>query len=55
MSVTPTDREEGEIQAILLDSGLEEDADLRRSLEELRGLAQGAAPTPFRRSDSPAH
>lgn len=46
MSVTPTGREEGEIQAILLDSGLEEDADLRRSLEELRGLAQAAAPAP---------
>ncbi|MDQ1596010.1 MAG: hypothetical protein QOH40_2566 [Arthrobacter pascens] len=46
MSVTPTGREEGEIQAILLDSGLEEDADLRRSLEELRGLAQVAAPAP---------
>lgn len=46
MSVTSTDREDGEIQAILLDSGLEEDADLRRSLEELRGLAQIAAPAP---------
>jgi hypothetical protein len=46
MSVTPTGREDGEIQAILLDSGLEEDADLRRSLEELRGLAQVAAPAP---------
>jgi hypothetical protein len=46
MSVTPAGREEGEIQAILLDSGLEDDADLRRSLEELRGLAQDAAPRP---------
>jgi hypothetical protein len=46
MSVTPTGREDGEIQAILLDSGLEEDADLRRSLEELRGMAQVAAPAP---------
>ena len=46
MSVTPADREEGEIQAILLDSGLEDDADLRRSLEELRGLAQDSAPQP---------
>jgi hypothetical protein len=45
MSVTPTGRE-GEVQAILLDSGLEEDADLRRSLEELRGLAQVAVPEP---------
>ena len=46
MSVTPAGREEGEIQAILLDSGLEDDADLRRSLEELRGLAQDSAPQP---------
>jgi hypothetical protein len=46
MSVTPAGREEGEIQAILLDSGLEDDADLRRSLEELRGLAQDPAPRP---------
>jgi hypothetical protein len=46
MSVTPAGREEGEIQAILLDSGLEDDADLRRSLEELRGLAHVSAPQP---------
>lgn len=46
MSVTPAGREEGEIQAILLDSGLEDDADLRRSLEELRGFAQDSAPQP---------
>ncbi|WP_314193559.1 hypothetical protein [uncultured Arthrobacter sp.] len=46
MSVTPAGREEGEIQAILLDSGLEDDADLRRSLEELRGFAHGSAPQP---------
>jgi hypothetical protein len=46
MSVTPAGREEGEIQAILLDSGLEDDADLRRSLEELRGLAHDSAPQP---------
>jgi len=46
MSVTPAGREEGEIQAILLDSGLEDDADLRRSLEELRMLAQDPAPRP---------
>ncbi|MDQ1056920.1 hypothetical protein QFZ23_000821 [Arthrobacter globiformis] len=46
MSVTPAGREEGEIQAILLDSGLEDDADLRRSLQELRGLAQDPAPQP---------
>jgi hypothetical protein len=39
MSVTPTGREDGEIQAILRDSGLEEDADLRRTLEDLRALA----------------
>jgi hypothetical protein len=46
MSVTPAGREEGEIQAILLDSGLEDDADLRRSLEELRGFGQSGAPQP---------
>jgi hypothetical protein len=46
MSVTPAGREEGEIQAILLDSGLEDDADLRRSLEELRGFAHDSAPQP---------
>ncbi|MFC9352641.1 hypothetical protein [Arthrobacter sp. NPDC057013] len=46
MSVTPAGREEGEIQAILLDSGLEDDADLRASLEELRGFAQDSAPQP---------
>ncbi|MFE4541894.1 hypothetical protein [Arthrobacter sp. NPDC056727] len=46
MSVTPAGREEGEIQAILLDSGLEDDADLRRSLEELRTFAQDPAPQP---------
>jgi hypothetical protein len=46
MSVTPAGREEGEIQAILLDSGLEDDADLRRSLEVLRGLARDSAPQP---------
>lgn len=46
MSVTPAGREEGAIQAILLDSGLEDDADLRRSLEELRGFAQDSAPEP---------
>ncbi|MFE5839280.1 hypothetical protein [Arthrobacter sp. NPDC056493] len=46
MSVTPEGREAGEIQAILLDSGLEDDADLRRSLEELRGFAQASAPQP---------
>jgi hypothetical protein len=46
MSVTPAGREEGEIQAILLDSGLEDDADLRRSLEVLRGLAGDSAPQP---------
>lgn len=46
MSVMPAGREEGEIQAILLDSGLEDDADLRRSLEELRGLGQDPAPQP---------
>jgi hypothetical protein len=46
MSVTPAGREEGEIQAILLDSGLEDDADLRRSLEELRGLGQDPALRP---------
>lgn len=44
MSVTPAGREEGEIQAILLDSGLEDDADLRRSLEELRTFGQDPAP-----------
>jgi hypothetical protein len=46
MSVTPAGREEGEIQAILLDSGLEDDADLRRSLEELRIIGQDPAPRP---------
>lgn len=46
MSVTPAGREEGEIQAILLDSGLEDDADLRRSLEELRMFGQDPAPRP---------
>lgn len=46
MSVMPAGREEGEIQAILLDSGLEDDADLRRSLEELRMFAQEPAPQP---------
>ncbi|MFP3463029.1 hypothetical protein R5O87_19520 [Arthrobacter globiformis] len=46
MSVTPAGREEGAIQAILLDSGLEDDADLRRSLEELRWLGQEPAPQP---------
>ena len=46
MSVTPAGREEGAIQAILLDSGLEDDADLRRSLEELRGFAHDSAPQP---------
>ncbi|HKS00284.1 MAG TPA: hypothetical protein VJS86_01315, partial [Arthrobacter sp.] len=46
MSVTPAGREEGEIQAILLDSGLEDDADLRRSLEELRTIGQDPAPRP---------
>lgn len=45
MSVTPTGRD-GEIQAILRDSGLEEDEDLCRTLDELRGLAQDVAPAP---------
>ena len=44
MSVTPTAQQDGSIQAMLRDSGLEEDADLRRTLEELRGLAQDSAP-----------
>jgi cytoskeletal protein RodZ len=46
MSVTPTGREDGDIQAILRDSGLEEDADLCRTLEDLRALAQEVAPAP---------
>jgi hypothetical protein len=45
MSLTPTGRD-GEIQAILRDSGLEEDEDLCRTLDELRGLAQDVAPAP---------
>ena len=49
MSVSPIGREEGDIQAILQDSGFEEDADLRRSLEELRTFALDGAPQP--RSD----
>lgn len=46
MSVTPTGREDGEIQAILRDSGLEEDADLCRTLDDLRALAQDGPPEP---------
>lgn len=46
MSATPTGREDGEIQAILRDSGLEEDADLRRTLEDLRALALEGPPEP---------
>jgi hypothetical protein len=49
MSVSPVGREEGDIQAILQDSGFEEDADLRRSLEELRAFALDGVPQP--RSD----
>ncbi|KRE53179.1 hypothetical protein ASG92_06460 [Arthrobacter sp. Soil736] len=46
MSVSPTGREEGDIQAILQDSGFEEDADLRRSLEDLRAFALDGPPEP---------
>lgn len=46
MSVSPIGREEGDIQAILQDSGFEEDADLRRSLEDLRALALDGPPEP---------
>ena len=46
MSVSPIGREEGDIQAILQDSGFEEDADLRRSLEDLRAFALDGPPEP---------
>lgn len=46
MIATPTGREDGEIQAILRDSGLEEDDDLRRTLEDLRALALEGPPEP---------
>ncbi|TSE17034.1 hypothetical protein B1A87_015695 [Arthrobacter sp. KBS0703] len=46
MSVSPTGREEGDIQAILQDSGFEEDTDLRRSLEDLRAFALDGPPEP---------
>lgn len=46
MSVSPIGREEGDIQAILQDSGFEEDTDLRRSLEDLRAFALGGPPEP---------
>ncbi|MBT2520175.1 hypothetical protein [Arthrobacter sp. ISL-28] len=46
MSATPTGREDGEIQAILRDSGFEEDADLRSTLEDLRALALEGPPEP---------
>lgn len=46
MSVSPIGREEGDIQAILQDSGFEEDTDLRRSLEDLRAFALDGPPEP---------
>lgn len=45
MSVSPIGRE-GDIQAILQDSGFEEDTDLRRSLEDLRAFALDGPPEP---------
>ncbi|WP_181038588.1 hypothetical protein [Arthrobacter sp. ZGTC131] len=46
MSVSPSGREEGDIQTILQDSGFEEDTDLRRSLEDLRAFALNGPPEP---------
>lgn len=46
MSVSPIGREEGDIQAILQDSGFEDDTDLRRSLEDLRAFALNGPPEP---------
>lgn len=46
MSVSPIGREEGDIHAILQDSGFEEDTDLRRSLEDLRAFALDGPPEP---------